>query len=84
VVVCDGKSGGRKVAGSRCSDIENIWSIFGGKMWKECWVIIADESSSCLVNSVYMNKEEAEEWVKKENSKIGCDFYYIEQSQLIE
>lgn len=53
-------------------------------MWKECWVIIADESSSCLVNSVYMNKEEAEEWVEKENSKIGCEFYYIEQSQLIE
>ena len=49
------------------------------------WVIIGEpESSSCLVNAVYMDKEKAEKWVEEENKKIGKEFYYIEQSQLIE
>lgn len=51
---------------------------------KVVYVIIADESSSCLVNSVYLSKFDAEEWVRKENDKLKCEFYYIEKSQLID
>jgi len=52
---------------------------------KIVWVIIADsECSSCLVNAVYMNKDEADRWVEIENEKMGKGFYFVEQSQLIE
>jgi len=48
------------------------------------WVIMADaECSSCLVNAVYVNEKDARRWVKRENKKMGKEFYYIEQSQLI-
>ena len=48
----------------------------------ECYVIIADpETSSCLVNAVYTDKEECEIVVAKMNEKKTC--YYIEESQLI-
>lgn len=52
-------------------------------MAKKVWVIIADETASCLVNAVYEDKKEAERWIKKENKKLGHEAYYLEQSQLI-
>lgn len=55
------------------------------KKAKKVWVILADEAvSSCLVNAVYLNKEKAEEWVKERNDSLRCDWYWIEQSQLIQ
>ena len=49
---------------------------------KPCWVILAVEGS-CLVSAVYLDKKEAEAWVKKRNKELGFAAYYIEQSQLI-
>lgn len=51
---------------------------------KKVYVILADpDCSSCIVNAVYIAKEAAEEWVKKENKKLGYKAYWVEQSQLI-
>jgi len=53
---------------------------------RKVWVICANLdviSSSCIVNSVYLNKKLAEEWVKKQNEEFGIEAYFIEQSQLI-
>ena len=45
-------------------------------------VILAVEDP-CLVSAVYLDKKEAEVWVKKRNKELGFAAYYIEQSQLI-
>jgi len=51
---------------------------------EKVYVILADPiSSSCIVNAVYIDKEAAEEWVAKENKKLGYKAYWTEQSQLI-
>lgn len=52
---------------------------------KKVWVICCERAcSSCVVNTVYEDKEEALKWIKKENKKLGFAAYYLEQSQLIE
>jgi len=54
-------------------------------MTKIVWVILANpENSSCVINAVYNDKEKAEQWIKKENEKLGNDFYWVERSQLID
>ena len=54
------------------------------KRAKKVWVICADPSnSSCIVNAVYEDREEALKWVVKENNKLGYDLYWVEQSELI-
>jgi len=51
---------------------------------KKVYVILANfGSSSCIANAVYIDKEKAEEWVAKENKKLGFKAYWVEQSQLI-
>lgn len=51
---------------------------------EKVYVVCADiDVSSCIVNAVYLDKEAAEEWVEKENKKLGYQSYWIEQSQLI-
>ena len=51
---------------------------------EKVYVILADPNySSCLVNAVYLDKEAAEKWVKRENKKLRHDYYWVEQSQLI-
>lgn len=51
---------------------------------QKVYVILADPiCSSCMVNAVYLDKEKADKWVKKENKKLGYCLYWIEQSQLI-
>ena len=48
------------------------------------YVILADPTcSSCMVNAVYLDKERAEKWVKKENKAAKFNLYWIEESQLI-
>ena len=52
---------------------------------KTVYVICANpECSSCMVNAVYLDKEYAEKWVRKENKAAKFKLYWIEQSQLIE
>jgi len=49
------------------------------------WVILSDlERSSCMVNAVYLDKERADKWVKKENKAAKFNLYWVERSQLIE
>lgn len=51
---------------------------------EKVYVVCADPAcSSCTVNAVYVDKEEAEEWVEKENKAVGFNLYWVEQSQLI-
>ncbi len=65
---------------------EEIWYQFD-KQYEatlKVYVILAHpDLSSCIVNAVYRNKEKAEEWVAKENKKLGKGSYWVEQSQLI-
>jgi len=52
---------------------------------KTVWVILTDPvCSSCMVNAVYLDKEKADKWVKKENKAAKFKLYWVEQSQLIE
>jgi len=41
------------------------------------------ECSSCVVNAVYLSKERADKWVKKENKALKFEAYWVEESQLI-
>lgn len=51
---------------------------------KKVYVILADpECSSCIVNAVCLDKEYAENWVKKENKALKFKLYWVEESQLI-
>lgn len=51
---------------------------------KEVYVILSNpENSSCLVNSVYLNKKKAERWIHSQNRKLGFRQYDLEISQLI-
>jgi len=51
---------------------------------EKVYVVLVDPNySSCIVNAVYINREEAEEWVAKENKKLRFEAYWVEQSQLI-
>ena len=51
---------------------------------EKVYVVLVDPNySSCIVNAVYINKEKAEEWVEKENKRLGHYYYWVEQSQLI-
>jgi len=52
---------------------------------QKVYVICAlPECSSCMVNAVYLDKERADKWVKKENEAAKFKLYRVEQSQLIE
>ena len=51
-------------------------------MVKVVWCILS-ECASCLVNSVYEDKEEAERELKSLLDKAGPDAFWVEQSQLI-
>jgi len=51
---------------------------------EKVYVVLVDPNySSCIVNAVYIDKEKAEEWVEKENKRLGHYYYWVEQSQLI-
>jgi len=48
------------------------------------WVILANpESSSCIVNAVYLDRGKAEKWIEQEHKKLGFSAFWIEGSQLI-
>lgn len=48
------------------------------------WIILADpESSSCIVNAVYLDKERTEKWTEYKNKQLGFSAFWIEESQLI-
>ena len=52
---------------------------------QKVYVILADPvCSSCMVNAVYLDKERADKWVKKENKAAKFKLYWVERSQLIE
>ncbi len=51
---------------------------------QKVYVICVDsECSSNIVSAVYLSREEAENWVEKENEALKFKLYRIEQSQLI-
>jgi hypothetical protein len=58
VVFGDGKSCNGKIAGSRCSYIENIWSVFGGKM-------------SITISNIRQNPKG--EYIGRENKTFGVN-----------
>jgi len=46
---------------------------------KTLFVICADPAhSSCIVNAIYEDYEEAEKWVSKENEIAGFELYWVE------
>ena len=54
-------------------------------MTKKVYVVLADPSgSSNVAKAVYLDKEAADKWAEKENKKLGCYFYWVEESPLIE
>lgn len=46
---------------------------------KTLYVICADPAtSSCIVNAIYEDYEEAKKWVKQRNKEAGFELYWVE------